>query len=243
MERRIYKVIAMISDKGGVGKSTWAASLTHAFNKAMGRNAAVLVDMDPSGTSTMLGSPNCRGAGSLAYITTRLELVLCTKETDGGEIDVVPPGRAESLLENRDAIAAYDEMISVLGEHYLIIVVDLPGVPVEYSPLITYAAKGADMLVVVTTQDAIHMARRLVTTFNSKPIYVILNQYIEGHGGLTDVEAMGTSKWGKLYTVAPFSGCVKDAVLRRKLPTLACKDFEKYVDETASKILKVVLKL
>ena len=239
---RVSKVIAVMADKGGVGKSTWAASLTHAFNKASGKNWAVLVDMDPSRTATMLASPNCHGRGSLSYITSKSVLEMCTKETDGGEVDVVPPGEAFTSLDDA-ALKAFDDMVATLAEQYYIIVVDLPGVPLEYSSLVRHAAEVADMIVVVTTQEAIHMARRLKTALKDKLIYVVLNQYIDGYGGDVDARMISQSRFGYLYTICRFSGCVKDAVMRKVLPTLACKDFEKCVDETASKILSVLHKL
>ncbi|MEM1569049.1 division plane positioning ATPase MipZ [Pyrobaculum sp.] len=241
MEKRISKVVVMLSDKGGVGKSTWAASLTHAFNKASGKNWAVLVDMDPSRTSTLLVSPNCHGRGSLTYISTRRVLELCTVESDGGEADVVPPGEAEEIDER--AVEAYDDLIATLAEHYYIIVVDLPGVPLEYSPLIRHAAEAADMLVVVTTQDSLHMARRIRTEYPQKPVYIVLNQYVKEFGGETEARQISQSKWGYLYTICPFYGCVRAAVVERKLPTKACKEFEKCVDEAAQRILSVLHKL
>lgn len=239
---RVSKVIALLSDKGGVGKSTFAASLTHAFNKAAGKNWAVLVDMDPSRTSTTLGSPNCHGRGSLTYVTSRSVLEMCTVETDGGEIDVVPPGEAAGEL-GEEAIKAYDDMVAALAERYYIIVVDLPGVPLEYSTFVRHAAETADMLVVVTTQDALHAARRVRTAFPQKPTYVVLNQFVKEFGGEAEVRQMSQTRWGFLYTICPFMGCVRAAVIEKRLPTRACKEFEKCVDEAAQRILSVLHKL
>ncbi|MEM4792832.1 MAG: division plane positioning ATPase MipZ [Pyrobaculum sp.] len=239
---RISKLIVMLSDKGGVGKSTWAASLTHAFNKAAGRNWAVLVDMDPSRTATLLASPNCYGRGSLSYITSRSVLEMCTVATDGGFVDVVPPGEAFGAI-GEEAVAAFDDLVEALAREYYIIVVDLPGVPMEYSPLVRHAAEAADLAVVVATQDSIHMAKRLRTALRDKPIYVVLNQYLDGYGGDVDAKQISQSRYGFLYTICRFSGCVRDAVLKKTLPTTACKEFEKCVDEAAHRILNVITKL
>lgn len=87
------------------------------------------------------------------------------------------------------------------------------------------------------------MAKRLKTVLRDKPTFLVLNQYVKEYGGEVDARQMGMSKYGQMYVVCPFSGCVKKAVLEKKLPTTACKEFEACVDQAARAILNVITKL
>ena len=102
-------MLAVVNQKGGVGKTTTSVNLAAAFAQAGQR--VLLVDLDPQGNATMGSGVDKRtvsrtvyhvllGLGELAGIRTRSErggydLVPANRELAGAEVELVglPPTR------------------------------------------------------------------------------------------------------------------------------------------------------
>jgi chromosome partitioning protein len=118
------RIIAVVNQKGGVGKTTTAVNLSAALAQA-GRRV-LLVDLDPQGNATMGSGIDKRaatrtvyhallGLGELAGIRTRAErggydLVPANRDLAGAEVELVElPAREARLKSALERIAAdYD---------------------------------------------------------------------------------------------------------------------------------------
>jgi chromosome partitioning protein len=123
---RVTRVIAVVNQKGGVGKTTTSVNVAAALAGAGKR--VLLIDLDPQGNATMGSGVDKRtttrtiyhvllGLGELATIRTRAEqggydLVPANRELAGAEVELVElPGREtrlkvalERVLEDYDFI-------------------------------------------------------------------------------------------------------------------------------------------
>jgi len=114
------RVIAVVNQKGGVGKTTTSVNLAAALARAGQR--ILLVDLDPQGNATMGSGVDKRaavrtvyhvllGLGEIANIRTRAErggydLVLANRELAGAEIELVDLQNREGRLKS--ALAAVE---------------------------------------------------------------------------------------------------------------------------------------
>ena len=145
--RSVRAVLALISPKGGVGKSTLAASLAWILSST----PTVLVDADPSRVSSSLLRANCAAE----------EPVVCGRE-DGALVDVAFAEPDASLIEQ-------------LLSEYRVVVVDTP--PMKWGDralMDLLAVTDAVLLVSDATERArrevLDMALAIKNTVNPPPI-------------------------------------------------------------------------
>jgi cellulose biosynthesis protein BcsQ len=120
----VTKVVAALSHKGGVGKSTVLSSVAYAIRKET-HWRVVFVDVTADGLGASLLAPGCRVEyGTYAFLAGADVLHYCTIE-DGAYVDTVPPGPLpkDSQLKG----GRLKELIDMLKIDYNLIFVDLPG--------------------------------------------------------------------------------------------------------------------
>ena len=99
------KIISILSQKGGVGKTTLAIQLAVAAEQA--KHTAVIIDLDPQASSSQW--KDSRSAETPVVVSaqaSRLEIVLKTAEQEGADIviiDTAPHSESSSLAAARIA--------------------------------------------------------------------------------------------------------------------------------------------
>ncbi len=122
-------VIAVVNQKGGVGKTTTAVNLAACLGAA--ERPTLLIDMDPqANASSAYGITNAERQIYDALIDES-PLTHCAYETELETVHVVPAGRdlvgAEIELVAKDAREyRLDESIRAIGQAYEIILIDCP---------------------------------------------------------------------------------------------------------------------
>ncbi|HTK01279.1 MAG TPA: cellulose biosynthesis protein BcsQ [Bordetella sp.] len=151
------KTIAVISAKGGVGKTTISANMGAALAR-MGRRV-VAIDLDPQNALRLHGGDTIRGGlDGLARATLSDRPWEVARAADKDGLDVVPHGqlpendrqRLENLLRDEPGLLA-----ARLGDMQLpddaIVLIDTPPGPSVYT---RQAIAAADLVLAVTLADA-----------------------------------------------------------------------------------------
>ena len=235
----VSKVIAALSYKGGVGKSTILASLAYALRKETYLRV-VYVDGTADGLGSSMLAPGCRVEyGTYAFLCGVDALQMCTVEADGALVDTLPPGPMPNAPLRGERLR---ELLKTLRLEYNAVFLDLPGTDEDHSDVIRAAIEAADIYVIVAEPATIQLAYNLRQRLPEKPIIAVLNKYVDGHPGRHEIGVIGTSRWGKHGYVIPFEGPVHNAVVSRTLPaTLRGVKFVQVIDQIGAALQRLLL--
>lgn len=228
--------VAVLSFKGGVGKSTITACVAYAIKKASALRP-IVIDAAEDATATSLLAPQCyvRG-GTLTYVTGGGALEICTAAEDGAKVDVIPPSAPSGAAVQSRKLS---ELVEALRGEYNIIFIDLPGTSELHSPLIAEALKIADAYIFVLTPQTVHMLDRFRKLIASgKPYVVIINRYVEGYPGKHEALALGSTRWGQAGFVIEDEPEVEVMTVRRQLPCEAKTKFHDVIDKIAMFVIR-----
>lgn len=130
------KVIAVVNQKGGVGKTTTAVNLSASVARCLSQTYAsaprvLLVDLDPQGNATMGSGVNKSNDSGISEALLRQLPVTQTLHTGSGGYDVLPSNarltEAElSLLSDPQRHQRLKELLSSLGDTYAYTFIDCP---------------------------------------------------------------------------------------------------------------------
>jgi len=231
----VTKVVVALSHKGGVGKSTVLSSVAYAIRKET-HWRTVYVDVTADGLGASLLAPGCRvECGTYAFLAGAEALHYCTME-DGAYVDTVPPGplpKGSQLKGGR-----LKELIDMLRIDYNLIFVDLPGADEAHSEAIHTAVFLADIYFLVAEPATVHLLWRLKDMLpQGKPIFAVLNKYLDGMPGRNEIQRVGTTKYGTFAFTIPLEGPVYNAVLEGKIPAaLSRVKFVEAIDQIAARL-------
>jgi MinD superfamily P-loop ATPase len=237
----VSKAIAAVSNKGGVGKTTVLASVAFALARET-RFRVAFVDVTPDAAGSAMLAPGCHVRfGTYAYLSGVDAVEMCTQEADGALADTLPPGPAPPGARLRgDRLASLLEM---LRAEYNVMLVDLPGADEAHSDVVAAAVRAADVYLLVAEPASVNVAHGLRQRLpQDRPVVAVLNKFVDGAPGKHEIEAMGTSKYGKFAYVIPFEGPVHNAVVQRKLPVLVKgARLVEVVDRIAADLQRLIL--
>jgi MinD superfamily P-loop ATPase len=231
----VTKVVASLSHKGGVGKSTVLSSVAYAIRKET-HWRTVYVDVTADGLGAGLLAPGCRVEfGTYAFLAGVDALHLCSIE-DGAYVDTVPPGPMPQGAQLKGG--RLRELVDMLRGEYNLIFVDLPGADEAHSEVIRTAVQIADIYFLVAEPATVHLLWRLKDALpQGKPVFAVLNKYLDGMPGKNEIQRIGTTKYGTFAFVVPLEGPVYNAVLEGKIPAgLSRVKFVEVVDQIAAKL-------
>jgi len=231
----VSKVVVALSHKGGVGKSTVLSSVAYAIRKET-HWRVVFVDVTADGLGASLLAPGCRVEyGTYAFLAGADVLHYCTIE-DGAYVDTVPPGPLPSNGQLKGS--RLRELVDMLRIDYNLIFVDLPGTDEAHSEVIRTAINVADIYFLVAEPATVHLLWRLKDLLpQDKPIFAVLNKYLNGMPGKNEIQRIGTTKYGTFAFAIPLEGPVYNAVLEGESPAkLSRVKFVEVIDQIAAKL-------
>ena len=231
----VTKVVAALSHKGGVGKSTVLSSVAYAIRKET-HWRVVYVDVTADGLGASLLAPGCRVEyGTYAFLAGADALQYCTIE-DGAYVDTVPPGPMPQNSQLRGS--RLKDLVDMLRGEYNLVFVDLPGADESHSEVIRTAVQIADIYFLIAEPATVHLLWRLKDMLpQGKPIFAVLNKYLDGMPGKNEIQRIGTTKYGTFAFAIPLEGPVYNAVLEGKIPAaLSRVKFVEVIDQIAAKL-------
>jgi len=237
----VSKVIAALSHKGGVGKSTVLSSVAYALRKET-HWRVVYVDATADALGSDMLAPGCRVEfGTYTFLSGVDAIQMCTVEADNAAVDTLPPGpipRGAQLRGDR-----LRDLVSLLAADYNIIFLDLPGTDEAHSDIIRAAIDVADIYFLVAEPATLNLLYNLKQRLpQSKPVVAVLNKHLDDAPGKHEISQIGTSKFGKFAYVIPLEGPVHNAVMRRELPAkLRGVKFVEAVDRIGADIQRLIL--
>jgi MinD superfamily P-loop ATPase len=235
----VSKAVVALSHKGGVGKSTVFASVAYAIRKET-HWRVVYVDVTADGMGSLLLAPGCRVEyGTYAFLAGAEVVQICTIE-DGAYVDTVPPGPMPQGAQLNGGMLK--DLVDMLRREYNLIFVDLPGTDEAHSEVVRTAVQIADIYFLVTEPSAVHLLWRLKDRLpQDKPIFAVLNKYLDGMPGKNEIQRIGTTKYGTFAFVIPLEGPVYNAVVEGKIPAaLSRVKFVEVIDQIAAKLQYVM---
>lgn len=146
--------LAIINNKGGVGKTATCLNLAGAYHRVHGKRV-LLIDLDPQGNLTKsLTTEGDSGASLLECLDLLLEGQTCTPtviETESG-IDILAGGNKLKQVDRMDTTvtSALTDLLESIPKTYDVIIFDTPG---GLGNLTTSALKNADHACIVTTAE------------------------------------------------------------------------------------------
>jgi len=231
----VSKLVVALSHKGGVGKSTILSSVAFAIRKET-HWRVVYADVAIDGLGSSLLAPGCRVEyGTYAFLAGVDAVQVCTME-DGAYVDTIPPGPVPKDAHLRGG--RLRELVEMLRPEYNLIFVDLPGTDEAHSEVLRTAVQIADIYFLVAEPTTVHLLWRLRDAIpQDKPVFAILNKYIDHMPGKAEIERIGTSKYGRFAYVIPLEGPVYNAVAEGRLPaTLSRVKFVEVIDQIGAKL-------
>ena len=231
----VSKAVVALSYKGGVGKSVVLSSVAYAVRRET-HWRVVYVDVTADGLGAGLLAPGCRVQyGTYAFLAGADEVQYCTME-DGAYVDTVPPGPMPSGAQLKGS--RLKELVDMLRGQYNLIFVDLPGADEAHSEVIRTAIQIADIYFLVAEPATVHLLWRLKDMLpQGKPIFAVLNKYLDGSPGKNEIQRIGTTKYGTFAFIIPLEGPVYNAVLEGKTPAaLSRVKFVEVIDQIAAKL-------
>ncbi len=230
----VSKTVIALSHKGGVGKSTVFSSVAYAIRKET-HWRVIYVDVTADGLGASLLAPGCRVEyGTYAFLAGADTLQYCTIE-DGAYVDTAPPGPLppSQLKGNR-----LKELVEMLKPEYNLIFIDLPGTDEAHSETIRAAINVADIYFLVAEPATLQLLWRLKDMLPSdKPVFAVLNKYLDGAPGKNEIQRIGTTKYGTFAFIVPLEGPVYNAVLEGKIPAMLSRvKFVEVIDQIAAKL-------
>jgi MinD superfamily P-loop ATPase len=96
----------------------------------------------------------------------------------------------------------------------------------------------ADIYFLVAEPATVHLLWRLKDMLpQGKPIFAVLNKYLDGMPGKNEIQRIGTTKYGTFAFAIPLEGPVYNAVLEGKCPAqLSRVKFVEVIDQIAAKL-------
>ena len=231
----VTKIVAALSHKGGVGKSTVLSSVAYAVRKET-HWRVVYIDVTADGLGASLLAPGCRVEfGTYAFLAGINALQYCTID-DGAYVDTVPPGPLPPNSQLKGS--RLKELVDMLLGEYNLIFVDLPGTDEVHSEVIRAAIDVADIYFLIAEPTTVRLLWRLKDMLpQGKPIFAILNKFLDGMPGKNEIQRIGTTKYGTFAFTIPLEGPVYNAVLEGKIPAaLSRVKFVEAIDQIAAKL-------
>ena len=176
----LAKIVAIVNQKGGVGKTTTCVNLTSSLKEK--GNRVLLCDFDPQANSTSgMGVDKAASRGVYDVLINGADVERAVVSTKYG--DVLPSNKAlagagvEMIgIDHRETLLK--QALDVLSPRYDYILIDAPA---GLGPGFQYAVCGADRALVVATNDASSLRDAQHTVmelrqFSSGRLHLVVNR-------------------------------------------------------------------